>query len=185
VKRAIIVHGWSDNPEGSWFPWLKRKLEEKGMKVEVPAMPDTDIPKIDAWVKKLEETVGNPDKDTFLVGHSIGCQAIMRYLEKTNAKVGGILFVAGWFTLKGLGNDEQIVAKPWLETPINTDKVKTNKIIVILCDDDPYVPVSNAETFKKRLNAEIIMQTGKGHFSGEDGVTELPEALEAVLRMTK
>jgi predicted alpha/beta hydrolase family esterase len=186
VKRAIIVHGWSDTPEGSWFPWLKRKLEEKGMKVEVPAMPDTDIPKIDAWVKKLEETVGKPDKDTFLVGHSIGCQAIMRYLEKTNAKVGGILFVAGWFTLKDLGNDEQIVAKPWLETKIDTDKVKNAaKIIAIFCDDDPYVPISDAETFKKRLNAEIIMQTGKGHFSGDDGVTELPEALEAILTLSR
>lgn len=185
MKRAIIVHGWSDNPEGSWFPWLKRKLEEKGMKVEVPAMPDTDIPKIDAWVKKLEETIGKPDRDTFLVGHSIGCQAIMRYLEKTNAKVGGILFVAGWFTLKDLGNDEKIIAKPWLETKIDTDKVKTNRIIAIFCDDDPYVPISEAETFKKRLGCETITVTGKGHFSGEDGVTDLPEALEAILTLSR
>ncbi len=187
MKRVIIVHGWYDSPEGSWFPWLKRKLEEKGFKVDVPAMPDTNIPKIDAWVKKLEETAGKPDRDTFLVGHSIGCQTIMRYLEKTGAKIGGILFVAGWFTLKGLGAEEQIVAKPWLETQIDTDKVRDSagKIIAIFCDDDLYVPISNAETFKKRLNAEIIMQTGKGHFSGEDGVTELPEALDAILKLTR
>ena len=186
MKRAIIVHGWSDTPEGSWFPWLKRKLEEKGFKVDIPEMPGTNIPKIDAWVKKLEETIGKPDKDTFLVGHSIGCQAIMRYLEKANAKVGGILFVAGWFTLKGLGKEEQIVVKPWLETPIDTDKVKNSaKIIAIFCDDDPYVPISNAEIFKKHLNPETVIETGKGHFSGEDGVTELPEALEAVLKLSR
>ena len=187
MKRAIIVHGWSDTPEGSWFPWLKRKLEEKGFRVDVPEMPDTNIPKIDAWVKKLEETIGKPDKDTFLVGHSIGCQAIMRYLEKANAKVGGILFVAGWFTLKGLGKEEQIVVKPWLETQINTDQVRNSagKTIAIFCDNDPYVPITNAETFKKRLGCETITVTGKGHFTAEDGVTELPEALEAVLKLSR
>ncbi|MEM4247276.1 MAG: alpha/beta hydrolase [Candidatus Woesearchaeota archaeon] len=187
MKRVIIVHGWSDNPEGSWFPWLKRKLEEKGFRVEVPAMPDTNIPRIDAWVSHLARVVGKPDKDTFLVGHSIGCQTIMRYLEKANGKVGGVLFVGGWFTLKKLGTEEQAVANPWLETPINTDKVKSaaNRIIAIFCDDDEWVPVENAEMFRNRLNAEIIIETGKGHFTGDDGVTELPEALEAIEKLSR
>ena len=137
------------------------------------------------WVNKLEET--KPDSDTILVGHSISCQAIMRYLEKTGNKVKGILFVAGWLTLKGLGNDEKVVAKPWLETPIDLEKVKSSakKIIAIFCDNDPYVPISDAEAFKSRLNAEIIIETGKGHFTSDDGVTELPEALEAINKLSR
>ncbi len=183
MKRVIIVHGWSDSPEGSWFPWLKHKLEDKGFKVEVPEMPDTNTPKIDAWVKKLEQL--NPDSDTILVGHSIGCQAIMRFLEKSSIKAKGILFIAPWLTLKGLGNDEKIVAKPWLETPINFEKVKTNKIIAIFCDNDPYVPISDEKIFKDKLNAETIIETGKGHFSADDGVTELPEALDAINKLSR
>jgi hypothetical protein len=185
MKRAIIVHGWSDSPAGSWFPWLKHKLEDRGFKVDVPEMPDTNIPKIDAWVNKLKET--KPDSDTILVGHSIGCQAIMWFLEKTGTKVKGILFIAPWLTLKGLGAEEKIVAKPWLETPINFEKVKSSakKIIAIFCDDDPYVPISDEKTFKNSLNAETIIETGKGHFSSEDGVTELQEALDSVEKLSR
>ncbi len=49
--------------------------------VQVPAMPNTAEPKIETWVPFLEKLVGKPDKDTYLVGHSIGCQTILRYLD--------------------------------------------------------------------------------------------------------
>ena len=76
--KAYLIHGWEGYPENCWFPWLKKQLEEKNYKVEVPEMPDTDHPKIESWVNKLKEIV-IPDEETILIGHSIGCQAILRY----------------------------------------------------------------------------------------------------------
>ena len=105
----------------------EKELEKKGFHVEVPAMPDTDNPKIESWVSFLKKTIKNPGKDTYLIGHSIGCQAILRYLQGINSKIGGVVFVAGWFSLKGLETDgEWAIAKPWIETPI--DFVKTKKL---------------------------------------------------------
>jgi len=163
-------------------------LRERGFSVEVPEMPDTDNPKIEPWVSHLRKVAGQCDKDTFFVGHSIGCQAIMRYLEKSpeGETAGGVVFMAGWITLTGLDSDEErFISSPWINTPVDFEKVKNNagKIICIFSDNDPYVPAENWEIFSKNLGAEIIMEKEKGHFSDDDGVKELPVALEAVLRI--
>ncbi len=183
MKRVFIVHKWGGTPSSDWYPWLKKELEAKGYSVEVPSMPDTDNPKIDAWVGFLKEKVGNPDKDTYLVGHSIGCQTILRYLEKIDTKVSSVVLVAGWVnltpeTFKEEGAED--IAKPWLETPLDWDKIKANcgKFLSLFSDDDKCVPVSDAEIFKEKLGGEIIIQKGKGHYTEEDDITEIPVVLE-------
>ncbi len=188
MKRVIIVHGWSGHPKEAWFPWLKKELEKRGFNVEVPKMPNTDHPKIKTWVPFLAKLVGKPDKDTYLVGHSIGCQAILRYLETINTRIGGAVFIAGWLTLHGLETrKEKQIATYWLGTPIDFKKVKksANKIVAIFSDNDPYVPLENVNMFKERLGAKTIMVKKKGHLGAHDKVTRLPVALEELLKMAK
>ena len=186
TKRAFIIHGWDGYPDEGWFPWLKTELEKKGFQVHVPAMPESAEPKIEAWVSHLSKTVGDVDKNTYFVGHSIGCQTILRFLESLPAdkKVGGATFVAGWFTLMNLKTDEEKeIAKPWLETPIDFDKIKqhTKKFFSVFSDDDEVVPKENKKLFEERLGAKTATEHAKRHFSGSDGVKELPVILEAIL----
>ena len=91
--------------------------------------------------------------------------------------------MAGWFNLTEDTWDEDYtheIADPWIKTPINFEKIreKCKKFIDIASDNDPYVPVSDTEIFKEKLNAQIFMIGNKGHISGEEGVTELPIVLE-------
>ena len=155
----------------------------------MPVMPNTDEPKIKEWVPYLAELVGEPDENTYLVGHSIGCQTILRYLESIDRKVGGAVFVAGWFVLSDLETEEEKrIRKPWIETPVDFVKIKQNapKVVAIFSKDDDVVPFEeNKNKFEKELSAKIIIENGKGHFSGSDGVTELPSVLEAILGMFK
>jgi hypothetical protein len=189
MKRVFIIHGWGGSPEGGWFDWLKKELKKRNFEVIVPQMPNAETPKIGEWVPFLSEIVGEPQAADFFVGHSIGCQTIMRYLESSAPKkVGGAIFVAGWFTLKGLeGPDEEKMAGPWVTWPINFKKVKTatGKFLAIFSDNDPYVPMSDAEIFKAQLGAEVIIKKGKGHFTGDDGVDEIPEVLKKILKMAE
>ena len=185
-KRAFIIHGWDGHPDEGWFPWLKTKLEKNGFQVHVPAMPESAEPKIEAWVPHLFKIVGDVDENTYFVGHSIGCQTILRYLERLPAdkKVGGAYFVAGWFTLMNLKTDEEKeIAKPWLETPIDFENVKqhTKKFFAVFSDDDDVVPQENKKLFGERLGAKTEMEHAKGHISGNDKVKELPVILEAIL----
>lgn len=185
-KKVFIIHGWDGYPDEGWFPWLKKELEKKGFQVIVPSMPDSSNPKIDSWVPYLTDIVGQVNENTFFVGHSVGCQTILRFLEKLppDEKIGGAVFVAGWFTLMNLETDEEKeIAKPWLETPIDLEKVKlhTKEFIAIFSDDDPVVPTTNKELFEQRLGAKTIIEHSKGHFGGDSGIKELLIVLSAIL----
>ena len=192
MKRVFIIHGWGGNSDELWLKWLKQELEKKGFEATNLEMPDTWHPKISEWVNKLNESVGNADEDTYFVGHSIGCQAIMRYLEQLpeSQKVGGAIFVAGWFNLTDETWDENYtkeIADEWIKTPINFEKIKqhSNKFILINSNNDPYVPLSDAELFRNNLGAKIIILENRGHIAGDDGVTELPVVLEELLKMAE
>jgi len=189
-KRVILVHGWEGHPENHWFPWLKDELSSKGFEVITPNMPNTDTPKIETWINYLNKIVKNPDKNTYFVGHSIGCQAIMRYLQQLpkNVKVGGVIFVAGFFNLPFLETkEEKIIAKPWLETHIDTEKIKskTKNIVAIFSDNDPDIALSDKEIFEKRLGAKTIIEHAGGHFTADAGVKELSILLNELLKMSK
>ncbi len=189
MKKVVLVYGWEGNLDNCWFPWLKKELESRDFEVIIPEMPDSENPKIELWVSKLQKVIKEIDENTYFIGHSIGCQSIMRYLEELqeDKRIGGIIFVAGFFNLFHLETEEEkIIAKPWLETPINTEKIKkyTNKIIAIFSDNDPDVPLSDSDLFKERLNAKIIIEHEKGHFDDDAGITELPVVLNKLLEIS-
>lgn len=191
-KRAFIVHGWDGYPQEGWFPWLKTELEDRGFEVHVPAMPDHSRPKIETWVPFLARVVWHPDTHTYFVGHSVGCQTILRYLATLPpaTTIGGVVLVAPWLTLKPEATEDEeskAVAKPWLETPLEWRKIKvrTSDVVAVMSDNDPYVGVGDGDTLKEKLGAKVIVEHDKGHFSGEDGVTELPVVREWILKMSK
>lgn len=186
MKRVFIVHRWDGEPDGDWYPWLAEQLEDRGFKTEVLTMPNPEFPEIKSWVSAIKKAVGKPDENTYFVGHSIGCQAIMRYLSglPAEARIGGSVFVAGWFGLMGLETEEEAAtAKSWLETPIDLNKVRTTggRFAAVFSDNDPFVPLEDAEIFRKMLGAQIVIEKYAGHFAG---VEELPAALAAVLEIT-
>ncbi|MBI5466830.1 MAG: alpha/beta hydrolase [Candidatus Kerfeldbacteria bacterium] len=190
MKRVFIIHGWSDSPLGGWFPWLKKELMTRGYEVHVPAMPDADHPAIDTWVPFLRHAVGQSDNETYFVGHSIGCQTIMRYLETLPADtvVGGVVLVGGWVTLKpeALEDDEAVaIGGPWLQRPLHWPiiRARAQQFTAIMSDDDQFVPLDDKDVFQRELGAKMIIEHHKKHMSGDDGVTILASALRAVEEM--
>lgn len=185
-KRVFIVHGWDFNPEMNWYPWLQRELEKKGYAVCVPVMPDTAAPDIRRWVEHLRKQVGVVDKNTYFIGHSIGCQTIIRFLASQKEKMGGAVLVGGWFMLTPEATPDSSykkIAKPWLCEKIDFRAAKsTGKFVAILSDDDPYVPLANKEVFEKTLDAKVIVEKGKGHYTEEEGITKVPRIITELER---
>jgi len=191
MKRAIIVHCWEGYPEYCWYPYVKKELEARGFQVAVPAFPDSENPKLDKWLPMLKEIVGKPDEELYLIGHSLGCATIMRYLEDLadNEKVGGVVFVAGYSHIQDSKlNFKEI--KNFFMIPLNLEKIKNkskNGFVAIHSDDDPYVSLKYAGIFRERLGAKIIIKQDMGHFSGaiegEKACLELPEVVQSIEKL--
>lgn len=185
MKKVYLIHGWGGSSEGGWFNWLKLQLEGKA-EVRAFDMPDTDHPNIEKWVNFIKENVLDLDKETYFIGHSIGCQAILRFLEtlEESLQIGGCVFVAGWFNLKPgsfTDNEEKETAKPWLNTPLDFEKVKSHckNFLAIFSDNDPYVPITDEKIFKENLDAKTIIKHDKEHFNKRQ---EMPEILNFILK---
>jgi len=184
MKKCNIVHGWEGKPDSNWFPWLSQKLEAENFEVNVPVMPNAAHPKRDEWLKTIKEAVGQPDENTYMVGHSLGVVSVLKYIEHLpeGQKIGGAVLAAGF--IQSIDEDE---IADFLNPEVNCDvvKQKAGKIVLIHSDNDPYVPLEQGEYLKRKLDAELIVLPGKGHLNEQDGVVELPEALNALIQMSR
>lgn len=191
MNKIYIVHCWDGTKDDGWYPWLDKKISNSDNEIIRFNMPNTANPKIEEWISELDKQVKQLDKHTYFVGHSIGCQTIMRYLEKQNVKkIGGILFVALWLDLlpDAVSDEESYnTAQPWLNTPIDFEKVKsmTDKITCIFSDNDYFVSLEQEKRFKELFNAKTIVVREKGHISAEDGVKELEDIYNALVEIIK
>ena len=186
MTRVFIVHGWGDKPGDHWMPWLKEQLELNGFSVAAPQMPHTDAPVIGEWVPHLNREVGESGDDAYYVGHSIGCQTILRHLEQlpAGAKARGAVFVGPWFVLTNLSAEEEAVAQPWIDTPIDFARVRSRlpELSSYFSDDDPFVSLDNQALFEQRLGAHTHLLVGRKHMGNESGMTTFPELLATTLK---
>ncbi len=180
--RIFLIHGWWSSPHNDWLPWAIKELEGSGYEVIVPSMPDTGHPKIKPWVDTLSQLVGTPRATDIFIGHSVGTQAILRYLATITSSVDKVILVAPWLTLTNLGPDEPYeVIESWITTPIDFDKIrsKAKRFTVILSEDDPWVPyAATKDSFAQLLTTNIITFPHHSHFHEDAGHTTFPELID-------
>jgi len=175
-KRVVIAHGWADDPGRGWLKWLVDVLAKQGIEASAPQFPEPKKPVIKDWMGTFREAVGQPDSELVLVGHSLGCLIVCKYLSDLDPaiKIAGIVLVAGMTTTESW--------RPEGLYPIDFDKVESiaSKRICIYSDDDDKVPPERTKELAVLLDAELIHDPGNGHFAGIQGTTELPSALDAI-----
>ncbi len=193
MKRVFIVHGWASSPEDAWFPWLKTELGQHGSFVHILMLPEPKRPTPDAWVAAICDAVGVVDADTYFVSHSLGCRATALFLQtRPEAEVaGGAVFVAGSFLPPKAPHPHPLaeeVRAQWKGYIVEPDMLANHltHLVAIYCEDDPWVSFENAAYARDILGAQLIVETGKGHFRGKhDGIFELPSARDAVLALMR
>jgi uncharacterized protein involved in tolerance to divalent cations len=129
-KRLIACANLISNVE-SFYRWKGNIQNDHEVLALLKTNPETPV--IENWIAKLKE-VAPVDENTVLVGHSVGCQAVLRYTETfpEGTKVRGIVLVAPWMeldetTIEEEGEEIKEIARPWMETPIDFEKIKTQR----------------------------------------------------------
>ena len=183
-KRVFIIHGWGGSPDANWFPWLKTELENKGFNAIAAQMPNADYPNQENWLRYMQELIGKPDESTFLIGHSLGVIAILRYLETLESnRIGGVILVAGFS--ESLGTIPEIENFFIKEVDYGKVKLSCNKFVVINSDDDPYVPMRKGEVLRDKLDAKFIVIHNAGHLNAGTGYFKLPIALKELIKISQ
>ena len=183
MKRLFIVHGWGSDGKQPMISWLEETAKNMGFDTTFLSMPNPDVPTIDAWTKHMEDNVYYVDQDTYFIGHSLGGQAILRYLEMNKgSQVGGAILIAPAFEVSDLETqEEKDIFRPWHDRPIDFTSIRSmgGKFFTIFSDNDQSVPLEvNKGIIEKGLTGKIIIEQGKGHFCKDDGVVDLPVAKE-------
>ncbi len=182
MKRVYIIHGYTGHPDRNWFPWLKSELEKEGIDVIVPVLPNAKSPQYSEWLTHMQSVVVKPDLDTYFVGHSLGCIAILQYLNNLSGKekIGGAILVAGFSTPIHFTE-----LNSFFDVPLDEEKIKNSvkKIVAINSDNDPHVPYWQAEELEKRFSLELIKVHNGQHLNEKAGFKEIPLVLEKLKEM--
>ncbi|MFA5932187.1 MAG: alpha/beta hydrolase [Candidatus Paceibacterota bacterium] len=185
MKKIFMVHGFQGSPNGGWRPWLMGKLADEDIYACALPMPNPEKPNREEWVKTITNAVGVPNEEIFLVGHSLGVPAILRYLEtlKRDQKIGGAVLVSGpAFEIK---KDDHKDVNKFINKSFDFKHIKEvcKKFVVIHGDNDTQVPFSDAEFLSENLYCPLVSIPNGGHLNGGSGWRELPKLLESLEKM--
>lgn len=181
TRRATIIHGFGATPEDHWFGWLARQFQEVGISTTVPALPESESPDRDRWLAVTADAVGTPDEGSILVAHSLGCITLLRHLCSLEGpwRVGALVLVSGFV--------DRLPALPMLDgfvgdgVDVAALRDHVDRLTVIRSDTDSIVPPNHTDHLAHLLRTSAQVVPGAGHFLASDGVTWLPEAVEAVM----
>ena len=181
MKKVFIIHGFEGSPNGGWRPWLMGELEKSGIYACALSMPSPENPVCVEWIEEISRHIErNKNDEIYLVGHSLGVPAILRYLESAPAgtNIAGVVLVSGpCEKVKDAKEIDHFLEKPF---DFKTIKSKAQKFTIIHGDNDDVVPSNNAEKLSKELDGKLIFVSNGGHLNGGSGWFKLPECLESL-----
>lgn len=188
ARRLIVVPRWAGRPESDFYPWLLAQLGSlhAGLFSEVAVLdlPRPELPDVESWPAAIAAALGtDPERlaSTYVIAHSVGCQALLRALAAlpNGSRIGGALCVAGWWEIDRPWDS----IRPWLAPISNLSQVRAtmNRVRVLLSDNDPFTAdhVSTGKTWQQLLGAEVQLSPGGKHFNA----AEEPAVLAALLAL--
>ena len=183
MKRALVLHGWTERPEIHWYMREVEYLEQLGYKAVTPFLPHTNLPREKEWLKVMEDFA--PDEESVLVGHSLGGTVILEYLEKTEQKVGRVVLVGAPIKYSeklelsrehGFKLYAQSISANCLldlcgyEEIFDWDKIRNaaNSFHLVYTDDDSRVPLDEGKVLAKNLKTKLTIVHGHDHCDFHD-----------------
>jgi len=179
-QNAFIFHGTAGSPEGNWFPWLKIKLEDRGIVTTVPRFPTPIGESLNAWFKELNAQDEKISNNSLMIGHSKGGMFLLKVLEQLKEPIDTAIFVSAPIGIKPiLYYDED---KLFSNFEFNWDKIrgKAKHFIVFHSDNDPYVSIENGIQLAKELGINMTFIPQAGHINAESGFTEFPQIIDVL-----
>jgi predicted alpha/beta hydrolase family esterase len=185
MRIAIVPGNGCDNiAKSNWYSWLAERLvaSNRFSEVACQTMPDPHAAKRKIWLPFMLSTLGCADPSTIVVGHSSGAVAALRLLEDN--KLAGAVLVSSCHTDLGDAGEQAAGYYPpkggnW-KWPNIRDNAGGN-IVVLHSDNDPFIPIAEAQFVADSLHVPLHVKPGRSHFfsPGEDIYEACMQAADA------
>jgi uncharacterized protein len=181
MTNIFIIHGAYGNPEENWFPWLKSELEKLDYKVFVPKFPTPENQSLENWIKVFDGYKQHLKENSIVIGHSLGSAFLLNIVENLDKSIKAALFVSGFLDLSG-NPDFDNINRHFIEKSFDWQKIRQNcpKFFVFHSDNDPYIPLIQAEKLAKNLDVNVILVKNAGHFNEKAGYYKFDLILEKI-----
>lgn len=172
--RVIIAHGYMSSPHEHWFPWLDAQASSFSVAVTRVHFPHAHAPKTQEWVHTLEQAVIDPDEKMCIVAHSLGCYAVLRFLQNRgrSLRLGQLIFVSGFMRPLPLLPE----LDSFLDEKIFPHKIapKIQERIMIHSHNDSIVPPTYSQELATALECVTLVEPEGQHFLADNGYTTFP-----------
>lgn len=169
MKTVFIFHGTGGNPQGNWFPWLKKELEQKKLHIIVPKFPTPEGQSLEAWLKVLSQYKEFINEETIFIGHSLGGMFLLKVLERLEKPVSAAFFVSAPIGVKPIKYYDSDYAFTHFKFDWASIINKAGRFTVYHSDNDPYVSLGNGEELAKKLGVALTFIPKAGHLNAESG----------------
>lgn len=185
-KKIILLHGFAGKPHGWRKDELKQRCKVNEIEFFAPELIENFNPTLSWQLQQLTELYGNiVDKNTIIIGHSLGAPLAAHFVEKMNKKIDKLICIGPANPTQSFETiDDPLVAenhvwlRKYIDSPINYQKVlkNTNQHIIYLSDNDPYIPYTETKEYFEihTPKAKILSFKKHRHFSSSDMTTFAP-----------
>lgn len=175
---ALMAHGMGGNPNNDFVGALKRRFEQKNLKVHAPQLPLGNGQTLDVWEPVLshEADLARNEGPVILLGHSAGASAVLHMVDDNPANTYcGVIVIAG-----ALQGNTPLMYRSFKEPLGIKGKVKGNANL-LHGSDDKLLPLPNALALHQYTQIPLTIDySGVGHYTGLSG-SILDRAVETVV----
>lgn len=136
------------------------------MQVWLPQLPDAGQPSLREWSNYVRQNAPFAiDQDCLIIGHSSGAILALILAQQNQTPVGAVVAVSVFHdnSLNWEPNNRLFdVRFDWRAIRDNTQKM-----LFVHSDNDPYVPLDQAEYVSKNCGQQMTIIAGQGHFNLE------------------
>lgn len=177
----VMLHGYTGNPDGNFFPTFIKKLKALGHSVFVPQLPNTKTPVVMDQVRFVQENYQFTEQ-TVLLGHSLGSPVALKVVEQLDKPIQRLVLVAG-FAQQGFP-DKKRPFEDTFDWQFDFNKIKQNvkEIVILRADKDVAVRPERADFLSAQLGVPVTDFIAEANHAS--GKTE-PEVWEYTTKSIK
>lgn len=189
--EVLLLYGWQGNSAEHWQEWLNKKLQEDGIIIHYPQLPNAHTPTRAAWMHALEDTMKNVHniENLVVVTHSLGGALWLHYIARHPESISSenrprkVILVAPPFTNPGIPEIDDFFPLPdaqSITTQINNTKTDYQ---IVGSDNDDYIPLDTFKQFAHKYNMPFTLLPNAGHINVRAGYGPWPWIYDQVTQV--